>query len=72
MHTLISPGTVATELPNSVTVPEIAERIKKFHAEMPIPADSFARAVTFAMSRPEHVDVNEIAFRPTRQQIYAR
>ena len=32
-------------------------------------ADSFARAVTFAMSQPEDVDVNEILFRPTRQEL---
>jgi NADP-dependent 3-hydroxy acid dehydrogenase YdfG len=35
---------------------------------MAIPADSFARAVVFAMSQPEDVDVNEILFRPTRQE----
>jgi len=29
--TVISPGTVATELPNSVTDPDIAERIHKFY-----------------------------------------
>jgi NADP-dependent 3-hydroxy acid dehydrogenase YdfG len=32
-----------------------------------ISADSFARAVIFAMSRPEDVDVNEILFWPTKQ-----
>jgi len=31
-----------------------------------IPADSFARAVAFAISQPEDVDANEILFRPTR------
>ena len=33
-----------------------------------IPADSFARAVAFAISQPEEVDINEILFRPTRQE----
>jgi len=33
-----------------------------------VPADSFARAVAFAMSQPEDVDVNEILYRPTRQE----
>jgi NADP-dependent 3-hydroxy acid dehydrogenase YdfG len=65
--TVISPGAVATELPNSVTEPDIAEGIHKFYDEIAIPADSFARAVAFAMSQPEDVDVNEILFRPTRQ-----
>jgi NADP-dependent 3-hydroxy acid dehydrogenase YdfG len=67
--TVISPGAVATELPNSVTDPEVAERIQKFYAEVAIPAESFARAVAFAISQPEDVDVNEILFRPTRQEL---
>ena len=66
--TVISPGAVATELPNSVTEPDIAERIHKLYKEIAIPAESFARAVPFAMSQPEDVDVNEILFRPTQQE----
>ena len=65
--TVISPGAVSTELPNGVTDPATAERIKKFYADVAVPADSFARAVAFAMSQPDEVDVNEILFRPTRQ-----
>ena len=41
----------------------------KFHEEIAIPAESFARAVAFAMSQPEEVDLNEILFRPTRQEL---
>jgi len=67
--TVISPGAVATELPNTVTDPQAAERIRKFYAEVAIPAESFARAVAFAMSQPEEIDVNEILFRPTRQEL---
>jgi NADP-dependent 3-hydroxy acid dehydrogenase YdfG len=67
--TVISPGAVATELPNSVTEPGVAERIHKFYEEIAIPAESFARAVAFAMSQPEDVDVNENLFRPTRQEL---
>jgi NADP-dependent 3-hydroxy acid dehydrogenase YdfG len=66
--TVISPGAVATELPNTVTDAEAAERINKMYEEIAIPADSFARAVAFAMSQPEDVDINEILFRPTRQE----
>jgi len=67
--TIISPGAVATELPNTITDPETAARINKFYEETAISADSFARAVVFAMSQPEDVDVNEILFRPTRQEL---
>ena len=64
--TIISPGAVATELPESITEPDVAERIRKLY-EIAIPADSFARAVAFAMSQPEDVDINEILFvRPGR------
>jgi NADP-dependent 3-hydroxy acid dehydrogenase YdfG len=66
--TVISPGAVATELPNSTTEPDIAERLRKSY-ESAIPADSFARAVAFAMSQPEEVDINEILFRPTDQML---
>lgn len=67
--TVISPGAVATELPNTVTDPDTAARIRKFYQEAAIPADSFARAVAFAISQPEDVDINEILFRPTRQEL---
>jgi NADP-dependent 3-hydroxy acid dehydrogenase YdfG len=67
--TVISPGAVATELPDSVTEPETAARIRQFYQEVAIPADSFARAVAYAMSQPEDVDINEILFRPTRQEL---
>jgi NADP-dependent 3-hydroxy acid dehydrogenase YdfG len=67
--TVISPGAVATELPDSVTDTEAAARVRQFYAESAIPADSFARAVAFAISQPEDVDINEILFRPTRQVV---
>ena len=67
--TVISPGAVATELPNSVTDPAAAERIKKFYAEVAVPADSFACAVAYAMGQPGDVDINEILFRPTKQEL---
>ena len=44
------------------------ERMSKFYKETAIPADSFASMVVFAMSQPDDVDVNEILFRPTRQE----
>ncbi|HTJ58131.1 MAG TPA: SDR family oxidoreductase [Devosiaceae bacterium] len=65
--TVISPGAVDTELPDSVTEPDVAERIRKAY-EQAIPPDSFARAVAYAMSQPDDVDINEILFRPTVQE----
>ena len=65
--TIISPGAVESELPDSVTEPDVAENVRKVY-EAAIPADSFARAVVYAMSQPDNVDVNEILFRPTIQE----
>lgn len=67
--TVISPGAVATELPDTVSDPETSQMIHKFYAEFAIPAESFARAVAFAVSQPDEVDINEILFRPTRQEV---
>ena len=66
--TVISPGVVATELPDSITEPDVAESCRSSTASSRIPADIFARVVAFAMSQPEDVDMNEILFRPTRQE----
>jgi NADP-dependent 3-hydroxy acid dehydrogenase YdfG len=66
--TVISPGALATELAESVTEPDIAENVRGA-MEIALPADSFANMVVFAMSQPEDVDVNEILFRPTRQEL---
>jgi NADP-dependent 3-hydroxy acid dehydrogenase YdfG len=67
--TVISPGAVATELPNSVSDLDASKRIRAFYEQVAVPAESFARAVAFAMSQPEDVDINEILYRPTRQEL---
>ncbi len=67
--TIISPGAVATELPNSITEADVAKGIGQFYDEYAIPAESFARAVAFAIGQPDDVDINEILFRPTRQEL---
>jgi NADP-dependent 3-hydroxy acid dehydrogenase YdfG len=66
--TVISPGAVFTELADSITDPAVLARVRDLYAAVGIPADSFARMVAFAMSQPEDVDVNEILFRPTKQE----
>jgi NADP-dependent 3-hydroxy acid dehydrogenase YdfG len=66
--TIISPGAVDTELPDTITDPDVAVAMRKFYDDIAIPPDSFARAVLFAMSQPDDVDINEILYRPTRQE----
>lgn len=65
--TVISPGAVATELVNSIGQKDVSEQVKDFVAKIAIPADSFARAVSFAIAQPAELDINEILFRPTVQ-----
>ena len=67
--TIISPGAVQSELPDSVTEPDIAEAVKGLYASHAISAESFANVVAFAISQPDDVDINEILFRPTSQEI---
>lgn len=67
--TVISPGAVDTELPGSVTEPDMAENVNALYESVSVPADSFANMVAFAMSQPEDVDVNEILYRPTAQEL---
>ena len=66
--TIISPGAVDTELPDSISEADVATGIKQFYAAQAIPADSFARCVLFAMEQPPEVDINEILYRPTIQE----
>ncbi|WP_038368558.1 SDR family oxidoreductase [Bosea sp. UNC402CLCol] len=65
--TIISPGAVATELPNTITDAEVAGRVRELYDQVAISPDSFARCVAFTISQPEDVDINEILYRPTAQ-----
>jgi NADP-dependent 3-hydroxy acid dehydrogenase YdfG len=56
-------------LPNCITEPDVAKGIREYYEKYAIPANSFANMVAFAMSQPEDVDINEILFRPTRQEL---
>jgi len=67
--TIISPGAVQSELPQGITEADIAAGVAHFYEKFAIPADSFARMVAFAIEQPEDVDVNEIFFRPTAQEL---
>lgn len=62
--TIISPGVVATELGNDITVPEVAAGLKVWRQKSLTP-DAIARAIRYALEQPEGVDVNEIIVRPT-------
>ena len=66
--TILSPGAIDTELPASTKAEGMVQAMQTFYERNAIPASSFARCVLFAISQPEDVDINEILFRPTRQE----
>lgn len=66
--TILSPGAIDTELPATTKAEGMATAMQAFYENNAIPANSFARCVLFAISQPEEVDINEILFRPTRQE----
>ncbi|WP_103030373.1 SDR family oxidoreductase [Salinibacter altiplanensis] len=67
--TVISPGAVESELPDTISEDDVAEETDALYDEHAVSADSFARAVAFAIEQPEAVDVNEILYRPTSQNL---
>lgn len=67
--TVISPGAVATELLDHISEGDIATDVREYVAEVAVPAESFAHMVAFAINQPPEVDISEILFRPTAQEV---
>jgi len=62
--TIISPGVVETELGSNITE-ESAKGVLKELRKTALNPDAIARAVLYAVSQPDNVDVNELIVRPT-------
>ncbi len=67
--TMISPGMIATELPQSLTTPEGRKGMQAAYDVLAIPADSVAQSIALAINMPESTSINEIIIRPTDQQL---
>lgn len=67
--TSVSPGAVVTELHQNISNEDIRAANQKYAKNFGISAESFARVVAFAIAQPFDVDVNEIIFRPTSQEL---
>ena len=67
--TIVCPGAVKTELLEHITEADIQQANQEYVGAVGISSDSFARVVAFAISQPEDVDINEIIFRPTSQEL---
>ncbi|QDL07531.1 oxidoreductase [Brasilonema octagenarum UFV-E1] len=62
--TTISPGVVETELGSDITEESAKGALKEFR-KISLTPDAIARAVLYAVSQPDDVDVNEVIVRPT-------
>ena len=67
--TIVCPGAVKTELLEHITDAAVRQANEDYVGTVGISPDSFARVVAFAISQPEDVDINEIIFRPTSQEL---
>jgi clavulanate-9-aldehyde reducatase len=68
--TCVEPGFVDTELQGHNEHPMVAEGIEKTREEVGqvLEAEDIARGILYAVAQAEHVSVNEILIRPTKQR----
>jgi clavulanate-9-aldehyde reducatase len=67
--TIIEPGFVETELQgHNAGNPIVMEAMEKMREQVdPLQASDIADAIAYALTRPQHVAVNEVLIRPTKQ-----
>src|SRR3954468_5269086 len=68
--TIVEPGYVDTELQGHNEHPMVVERMQKDKEQIGkvLEADDIANAIVYAVQQPEHVGINEVLVRPTRQR----
>ena len=67
--TIVEPGAVDTELPDHITDEDARESLSGLMSLERLQAEDIARAITYAVTQPERVSVNEILIRPTQQPV---
>ncbi len=68
--TVIEPGAVETELPNSIQDKDQQERLSQFRKAITfLKAEDIAESIFYAVSQAERVNVDEILIMP-REQAY--
>ena len=67
--TIVEPGAVATELPDHITDEDAREGLSGLLKLDRLQAPDIAEAITYAVTQPERVSVNEILIRPTQQPV---
>jgi NADP-dependent 3-hydroxy acid dehydrogenase YdfG len=68
--TLITPGVTESELGHDITDQGTAQAVQQIRT-IALPANAIARAVLYAISQPDDVDVNEIIVRTVRSAGHA-
>ncbi len=58
---------VATELPNHITHSQTKQLVGQLYDRAEVTAADVAEIITFALSRPRHLAINEILLRPAGQ-----
>jgi clavulanate-9-aldehyde reducatase len=68
--TVVEPGFVDTELQGHNELPVVQQTLEKAREQIGkvLDAQDIAEAIRYAVTQPEHVSVNELLIRPTRQQ----
>ncbi|THF83919.1 SDR family NAD(P)-dependent oxidoreductase [Deinococcus sp. KSM4-11] len=64
---VVEPGAVETELPTHLRPEVLATMQRRFRNIERLQADDIADAVTYIVTRPRHVAINELLVRPTEQ-----
>jgi NADP-dependent 3-hydroxy acid dehydrogenase YdfG len=67
--TVIAPGVVATELPESIRDDETREASKDYYGgfSSPLTSEDIADTIRYAIEVPDHVNISEILVRPREQ-----
>ncbi len=67
--TIVSPGAVKTELLEHISEADVQQANKDYVGAVGLSPDSFANLVAYIIGQPEEVDINEVIFRPTSQEL---
>lgn len=65
--TLIEPGVVDTELPTHITHEATRQAVQQGYDVAAVKPEEVAEVISFALSRPRHLVLNEILLRPATQ-----
>jgi NADP-dependent 3-hydroxy acid dehydrogenase YdfG len=67
--TIIEPGAVTTELLDHITVPRVKADMQAWVGSLAaLTSEDIANSIVYAVTQPQHVNVNEILIRPTEQE----